>query len=142
MGLIKESEGIYCDFTRQRVTPKTLEVRSAFLQASPSVAAHCAHAWAHSCARRRANRHGTRPARCTTPPFMLRPMPHMTRVQLLYNLADESNLRGKINAMFSGEHINSTEDRAVLHVATRAHRNQVRPKHVGHSSVMRPCVGF
>ncbi|PNH09509.1 Glucose-6-phosphate isomerase, cytosolic [Tetrabaena socialis] len=27
MGLIKESEGIYCDFTRQRVTPKTLEVR-------------------------------------------------------------------------------------------------------------------
>lgn len=54
-------------------------------------------------------------------------MSHDVHVQLLYNLADEANLRGKINAMFSGEHINSTEDRAVLHVATRAHRNQVRP---------------
>ena len=43
----------------------------------------------------------------------------------LYELADEANLRGKINAMFSGEHINSTEDRAVLHVATRAPRNKV-----------------
>jgi glucose-6-phosphate isomerase len=28
--------------------------------------------------------------------------------------------------MFAGEHINSTEDRAVLHVATRARRDQVR----------------
>ena len=27
--------------------------------------------------------------------------------------------------MFSGEHINSTEDRAVLHVATRSRRDQV-----------------
>ena len=27
MTLIKESEGIYCDFSRQRVTAKTLEVR-------------------------------------------------------------------------------------------------------------------
>jgi len=26
MSLIKESEGIYCDFSRQRVTAKTLEV--------------------------------------------------------------------------------------------------------------------
>ncbi|GIL43028.1 hypothetical protein Vafri_837 [Volvox africanus] len=68
MALIKESEGILCDFTRQRVTQRTLE--------------------------------------------------------LLYELAEQSNLREKINAMFNGEHINSTEDRAVLHVATRAHRNQ------------------
>ncbi|PNW85188.1 hypothetical protein CHLRE_03g175400v5 [Chlamydomonas reinhardtii] len=68
MSLIKECEGIYGDFTRQRVTQKTLE--------------------------------------------------------LLFELAEQSNLRGKINAMFNGEHINSTEDRAVLHIATRAHRNQ------------------
>ena len=34
----------------------------------------------------------------------------------LYKLADAADLKGKINAMFSGEHINSTEDRAVLHV--------------------------
>lgn len=43
----------------------------------------------------------------------------------LYALADAADLRGKINAMFSGEHINSTEDRAVLHVATRAPKDKV-----------------
>ena len=43
----------------------------------------------------------------------------------LYKLADAADLKGKINAMFSGEHINSTEDRAVLHAATRAPRDKV-----------------
>jgi glucose-6-phosphate isomerase len=43
-------------------------------------------------------------------------------MQLLYNLAEASNLRGKIDAMFSGKHVNNTEDRAVLHVASRAPR--------------------
>jgi glucose-6-phosphate isomerase len=43
----------------------------------------------------------------------------------LYALADAADLKGKINAMFSGEHINSTEDRAVLHVATRAPKDKV-----------------
>lgn len=52
---------------------------------------------------------------------------HPLLLQLLQNLADAANLRGKIDAMFSGEHINTTEDRAVLHVACRAHRDQVRP---------------
>lgn len=33
-------------------------------------------------------------------------------------------LRPQIDAMFRGEHINNTEDRAVLHVATRARRDQ------------------
>ena len=42
----------------------------------------------------------------------------------LYKLADAADLKGKINAMFSGEHINSTEDRAVLHVATRRPRTR------------------
>lgn len=46
--------------------------------------------------------------------------------QLLMDLAEAANLRGKVGAMFDGEHINSTEDRAVLHVATRARRDQVR----------------
>jgi glucose-6-phosphate isomerase len=41
------------------------------------------------------------------------------------DLAKAADLRGKIDAMFSGDHINSTEDRAVLHVATRARRDQV-----------------
>lgn len=69
MGLIKETEGLYCDFSRQRVTGKTIE--------------------------------------------------------LLLDLAKEAKLEEKIHAMFDGEHINSTEDRAVLHVATRARRDQV-----------------
>ena len=39
---------------------------------------------------------------------------------LLVKLAEESYLREHIDAMFSGEKINITEDRAVLHVALRA----------------------
>jgi glucose-6-phosphate isomerase len=42
---------------------------------------------------------------------------------LLRQLADESALRERIDAMFSGEKINITEDRAVLHVALRAPRD-------------------
>jgi glucose-6-phosphate isomerase len=41
-------------------------------------------------------------------------------VKLLVQLAEESGLREKIVAMFSGEKINITEKRAVLHVALRA----------------------
>jgi glucose-6-phosphate isomerase len=41
-------------------------------------------------------------------------------VRLLVELADQSGLRERIDAMFSGEKINITEDRAVLHVALRA----------------------
>ena len=43
-------------------------------------------------------------------------------LNLLTQLADESGLRGHIDAMFSGEKINITENRAVLHVALRAPR--------------------
>jgi glucose-6-phosphate isomerase len=43
-------------------------------------------------------------------------------LKLLVRLADESGLRGRIDAMFRGEKINVTEDRAVLHVALRAPR--------------------
>jgi glucose-6-phosphate isomerase len=41
-------------------------------------------------------------------------------LRLLLTLARESGLRGRIKAMFSGEKINITENRAVLHVALRA----------------------
>ncbi len=41
-------------------------------------------------------------------------------LRLLLQLAGETGLRQKIKAMFSGENINVTEDRAVLHVALRA----------------------
>src|SRR5215211_6448705 len=40
--------------------------------------------------------------------------------QLLVQLAEESGLPQRIEAMFSGEKINITEDRAVLHTALRA----------------------
>ncbi len=41
-------------------------------------------------------------------------------LKLLLQLADESGLRERIDAMFRGEKINVTENRAVLHVALRA----------------------
>src|ERR1700722_15792583 len=44
-------------------------------------------------------------------------------LKLLLQLADESGVRAKINAMFSGEKINITENRAVLHTALRAPRD-------------------
>jgi glucose-6-phosphate isomerase len=40
-------------------------------------------------------------------------------VALLVRLADEVDLRGRMEAMFTGERINVTEDRAVLHTALR-----------------------
>jgi len=43
-------------------------------------------------------------------------------VNLLLKLAGESRLRERIDAMFSGEKINITEKRAVLHTALRAPR--------------------
>ncbi len=46
-------------------------------------------------------------------------------IRLLIRLAEESGLREQIGAMFSGERINVTEDRAVLHVALRAPRDAV-----------------
>ncbi|MBZ5675056.1 MAG: glucose-6-phosphate isomerase [Acidobacteriia bacterium] len=41
-------------------------------------------------------------------------------LRLLLQLAEESGLRAKIDAMFRGDKINITEDRSVLHVALRA----------------------
>jgi len=41
-------------------------------------------------------------------------------LKLLLALAEASDLNGRINAMFSGEKINITENRAVLHTALRA----------------------
>jgi len=41
-------------------------------------------------------------------------------LKLLVDLAEQSGLRARIDAMFRGQKINVTEDRAVLHVALRA----------------------
>ncbi|XP_031125326.1 glucose-6-phosphate isomerase, cytosolic [Ipomoea triloba] len=43
----------------------------------------------------------------------------------LLSLAEAAHLKEKINRMFNGEHINSTENRSVLHVALRASRDAV-----------------
>src|SRR5215510_7437804 len=44
-------------------------------------------------------------------------------LDLLVQLAESSGLREHIDAMFRGDKINGTEDRAVLHAALRAPRN-------------------
>jgi glucose-6-phosphate isomerase len=46
-----------------------------------------------------------------------------TTLKLVLQLAVECDLRGRIDAMFRGEKINTTEKRAVLHVALRAPKN-------------------
>ena len=46
-------------------------------------------------------------------------------LRLLLELAEQSGLRGRIDAMFSGERINITEKRAVLHTALRAPKGAV-----------------
>ncbi|MCW2494284.1 glucose-6-phosphate isomerase [Jatrophihabitans sp.] len=45
-------------------------------------------------------------------------------IRLLLELAEQSGLRERIEAMFTGERINVTEDRAVLHVALRAPKGE------------------
>jgi glucose-6-phosphate isomerase len=46
-------------------------------------------------------------------------------LKLLLQLAEESGLRARIDAMFRGEKINVSEKRAVLHVALRAPKDEV-----------------
>src|SRR5580692_1627694 len=45
-------------------------------------------------------------------------------IRVLLQLAEESGLRARFDAMFHGEKINITEKRAVLHVALRAPKNE------------------
>src|SRR5580704_9630888 len=45
-------------------------------------------------------------------------------MRLLLQLAEESGLKARIDAMFRGEKINITEKRAVLHIALRAPRDE------------------
>jgi glucose-6-phosphate isomerase len=46
-----------------------------------------------------------------------------TTLKLLQQLAEECDVRGRIDAMFRGDKINLTEKRAVLHVALRTPKN-------------------
>ena len=45
-------------------------------------------------------------------------------IKLLLQLAEESGVKARLDAMFSGEKINITEKRAVLHVALRAPKGE------------------
>ncbi len=59
-------------------------------------------------------------------PFLLDPSKNRISVEtlgLLCQIAEESGLRGAIDAMFAGQAINSTENRAALHVALRNRSN-------------------
>ena len=55
-------------------------------------------------------------------------------LDLLLQLANDVDLQGAIDSMFNGEHINETEDRAVLHIALRNRSN--RPMIVDGRDVM------
>lgn len=55
-------------------------------------------------------------------------------LELLIDLANECSLKSAIEAMFSAEKINNTENRAVLHVALRNRANE--PIHLDGSDVM------
>lgn len=46
-------------------------------------------------------------------------------VKKLFRLAEVARLKEKIEKMFNGDHINSTENRSVLHIALRASRDTV-----------------
>ncbi|XP_073107643.1 glucose-6-phosphate isomerase, cytosolic 1 isoform X2 [Elaeis guineensis] len=46
-------------------------------------------------------------------------------VEKLFKLAEAAHLKQKIDRMYSGERINSTENRSVLHIALRAPRDKV-----------------
>ena len=51
-------------------------------------------------------------------------------LQLLAALATDCDLTGRINAMFRGDVINSTEQRSVLHIALRAPPSEIGRAHV------------
>jgi glucose-6-phosphate isomerase len=55
-------------------------------------------------------------------------------MDLLFGLAAETDLRDAIDKMFSGDKINETEDRAVLHIALRNRANT--PIHVDGKDIM------
>ena len=54
----------------------------------------------------------------------------------LLKLANKAQLKEKVEEMFNGAHINRTEDRAVLHVALRAPRDQVQEQNLSYSACL------
>lgn len=58
-------------------------------------------------------------------------------LELLTNLGQQVDLPGRLRAMFAGERINVTEDRAVLHTALRRPKGATPPLHVDGQDVDR-----
>ena len=144
-----EEGGLFMDFSRQRMTQETLQVGGGLAGTCVEGSRDEEAAAAAACVRRRRPRRHTKaqasPLRpmvgpthtsllksCSPPPPPPPPPPPRNPAsllpaappQLLLKLAEAAGLPAKIQAMFAGEHINATEDRAVLHVATRARREQ------------------
>jgi len=46
-------------------------------------------------------------------------------VNLLFDLAEAANVRGKVQQLRDGAHVNATEDRAAMHIALRSAENEV-----------------
>ncbi|MCW8195175.1 glucose-6-phosphate isomerase [Proteobacteria bacterium 005FR1] len=62
---------------------------------------------------------------------------HLTREarELLLKIADEADLSSTITAMFAGEKINNTEDRAALHVALRSPNAETEEEKAVHQTL-------
>lgn len=97
----------------------------------PSLGATCRALLERECSGRptgawRAVRHSFAlpPPPAPTGPTLL-PNPSPRHLQLLLKLAEAAGVKDKIAAMYAGKHINTTENRAVLHVALRAPRDAV-----------------
>ena len=114
--LVAEHNGILLDFCRQNVTQETMEARGRAM----------GYRWGRWGARGGGS--GARPpatAALTRRRSPRSPLSAPPPSQLLLALAEAAGVRSKIDAMFGGQHINATEDRAVLHVALRAPRDAV-----------------
>lgn len=95
--MIKEHDGIYVDFSRQNATKETVKVCCYHRDWVKFISAS---SYDHQ-------------------------VLIIITLQLLLDLAEKANLKEKIASMFSGKHINATEDRAVLHIALRAARDTI-----------------
>lgn len=121
--LTREAEGLYLDLARQNATPETLQVGVGALDALMQ---------GHAQSRQQRNVKMihvdiAEPASVSSigAQSIINSSNVRAPMQLLLALAEKAGVKTKIDAMFAGQHINTTEDRAVLHVALRAKRNQV-----------------
>lgn len=114
--MIREAGGVYLDFCRQNATPQTVQVGAGcWLGAGWVGGSSMRSCWLLLLL------HGTlQPCRHRHSSSRMLPLPHLMHLstvhpalQLLLELAEAADVKGKVQALFAGKHINSTEDRAV-----------------------------